>query len=224
MRKHIINGIINRLKKAYVYITAPIRRKKLNNIDFSIISNNCWGGDVYRYFGLPYSSPTVGLYFWADEYLKFVANLKHYFSCSLEFIDVKDSEHYEVLQSRGEESKIVGKLDDIEIVFLHYHSREEAKEKWERRKNRINYNNLIIKFSEMNGCTVDDLEEFDNLELPNSKKIMFVSECPCRWKCAVVYRYYINQGSLPQDIPHYRRYVDITHFINTGEIVRRENE
>lgn len=23
---------------------APIRRKKLNNTDFTIISNNCWGG------------------------------------------------------------------------------------------------------------------------------------------------------------------------------------
>lgn len=48
MKNKIANGIINRIKKTYITITAPIRRKKLNNTDFSIISNNCWGGDVYR--------------------------------------------------------------------------------------------------------------------------------------------------------------------------------
>ena len=41
---------------------ADNRRSKLNNTDFSIISNNCWGGSVYRHYGIPYLSPTVGLY------------------------------------------------------------------------------------------------------------------------------------------------------------------
>lgn len=44
----------------------------------------------------------------------------------------------------------IGKLDDIEVVFLHYKSEEEAYQKWNRRKKRINYNNLIFKFNDMN--------------------------------------------------------------------------
>ncbi|WP_113846262.1 DUF1919 domain-containing protein [Enterococcus durans] len=26
----------------------------------AIISNNCWGGHVYRYFGMKYLSPAIG--------------------------------------------------------------------------------------------------------------------------------------------------------------------
>ena len=57
---------------------ASVRRMKLNRADFTIISNNCWAGSVYRYFGLPYLSPTAGLYFFASDYIKFVSNLQHY--------------------------------------------------------------------------------------------------------------------------------------------------
>ena len=55
---------------------SAIKRKKLNNTDFSIISNNCWGGAVYRRYGLPYQSPTVGLYFFAEEYINLLSHLK----------------------------------------------------------------------------------------------------------------------------------------------------
>lgn len=39
------------------------RLKRLRSTDFTVISNNCWAGTVYRYFNLPYLSPTCGLYF-----------------------------------------------------------------------------------------------------------------------------------------------------------------
>lgn len=34
----------HKFKKITVPIMAGINRKKLNNCDFTIISNNCWGG------------------------------------------------------------------------------------------------------------------------------------------------------------------------------------
>ena len=46
-------------------------------------------------------------------------------------------------------SYLVGVLsngkDSIEIFFLHFHSEQEAREKWERRVQRINWNRLLIK-------------------------------------------------------------------------------
>lgn len=42
---------------------AKYRKKKLINSNFSIISNNCWGGMVYESYNLPKQSPTVGLFF-----------------------------------------------------------------------------------------------------------------------------------------------------------------
>ena len=37
---------------------------------FTIISNNCWAGLVYQHFGLPYNTPTAGLFFFAQDYLE----------------------------------------------------------------------------------------------------------------------------------------------------------
>ena len=62
------------------------RNRKLLDKDITIISNNCWGGHVYRYLGIKYLSPTVGLYFFANDYVKFCEDLKYYISQELKFI------------------------------------------------------------------------------------------------------------------------------------------
>ena len=36
---------------------ANVRNKKLKNKDFTIISNNCWGGMIYEVYGLQKTSP-----------------------------------------------------------------------------------------------------------------------------------------------------------------------
>lgn len=57
---------------------ANYRNKKLTNKDFTIISNNCWGGMLYESYNLPKQSPTVGLFFFAEDYIKFLKDLKKY--------------------------------------------------------------------------------------------------------------------------------------------------
>ena len=43
----------------------------------------------------------------------------------------------------------IGKLgNDVEIHFLHYKSETEAQEKWNRRLKRMNFNNILFKFSD----------------------------------------------------------------------------
>ena len=41
---------------------ADWRKKQLKSTDFTIISNNCWGGMIYESYNLPKESPTVGNY------------------------------------------------------------------------------------------------------------------------------------------------------------------
>ena len=80
----------------------------------------------------------------------------------------------------------IGILNDVEIVFLHYKSEEEAKEKWDRRKARINWDNIIFKFSNMNQCTEDCMKVF--AEFPYEHKILLnnrkqtVYPCEIYWK------------------------------------------
>ncbi|MDB1548174.1 DUF1919 domain-containing protein [Bifidobacterium adolescentis] len=164
---------------------ASARRKKLNRTDFTVISNNCWAGSVYRYFGLPYSSPTEGLYFFGSDYVKFVSDLRHYVDSKLEFIPAADSVHVKTLSRRNELDKVVARLDDIEIVFLHYPTPEEAEEKWKRRCGRINWNNVFIKFSQMNECSNQDLRDFDALNFPN--KLCFVAHPMPGFQSAVLF-------------------------------------
>lgn len=173
-------------------LLAKERRAKLNRTGFSIISNNCWAGSVYRRYGLPYASPTVGLYFFAGDYVRFVSRLRHYTSVPLEFVDARESRHAGELSEKGELGKPVGILDDIEVIFLHYATAMEAREKWERRCERINWDDVFIKFSQMNGCTYEDLHAFD--DLPHRNKLCFTASLRPEFACAVYFPGYSERG------------------------------
>ncbi len=136
-------------------IISPLRRIGLKNKTFTIISNNCWGGFIYDLFGLKYQTPTIGLYFSSSDYLKFIGNIKYYLD-------------QELVQDKGIlNCNVVGRLDDIKLFFLHYNSFEDAKRKWDKRKQRINFNNLLVKFNDQNGFTDNNLLTFLNLKYDN---------------------------------------------------------
>lgn len=89
-------------------------RKRLTNKDFTIISNNCWGGHVYQDLDLEYLTPFVGLYFHLPCYLKLLKNFEHYMNQQLTFTD---KSIYEKADSKREENYYpLGKLDDIECI------------------------------------------------------------------------------------------------------------
>lgn len=173
-------------------IRRAYNKKVIKSRDFTVISNNCWAGRLYQYLDMPYLSPTVGLYFFADDYIRFVKNLKYYMSLDLEFIKPEQSKYYEVLKIKNQLDKPIGALDDVEIVFLHYKTEEEAYEKWNRRKARINWDNLYIKFSKMNMCTESNLWEFDSL--PVKKKFMLIPEKSKQYNCSLYW-----SGSVAED-------------------------
>ncbi|HGS1459166.1 TPA: DUF1919 domain-containing protein, partial [Streptococcus pneumoniae] len=77
---------IKRTYKKIVYsITKSNMRKRLKNTDFSIISDNCWGGRVYEELGLPYRTPFIGLYIFSEDYVKLLKNFKKYMEYELTF-------------------------------------------------------------------------------------------------------------------------------------------
>lgn len=152
-------------------------RKKALKKPFTIISNNCWGGYIYRLFNMEYQSPTVGLFIMPDDYLKFINNLEYYINdCKLSFIEPDKSHNYDYLKNTPHFGEYpVGVLGDIEICFVHYASRKEAREKWNRRCKRINWNNLIIKFNDQNGCTKNHIDGFNRID-KYKKMVCFVAK------------------------------------------------
>lgn len=151
------------------FIQKKIACCKLKNKSFTIISNNCWAGFIYQKYGLKYLTPTIGLYFIGDDFVKFCSNIEYYLEQTLTFIPWESSRWYS--QIKNDRSYPVGKLDDIEVYFMHYNSEEEAYEKWERRKKRINRNKIIFKMSQREGCSKKEVEAF--MKLPYKNKICF---------------------------------------------------
>lgn len=169
----------NKIKNLFIHIKNAWdcwkERQHLVHTDFSIISNNCWGGAIYQRFGLKYTTPTVGLFIMDEDYIKFLENLQSYLTKELVFIQPKQSKYYSYLtaERHREITYPIAQLGDIEIFFMHYQSEKEAKEKWQRRKSRINYNRLLVKMSQRNSNSVEILQRFE--QLPYKNKICFTA-------------------------------------------------
>lgn len=145
-------------------------RKEVTDSKFTIISNNCFAGSIYQDLKIPYRTPTVGLFLYSDCYMRFVKDLKYYLS--LELIFIKNSK-YVSSDSNNNHYYPIGLLDDIEIHFLHYDNEEEATVKWNKRKERVNYDQLYFVFSDRDGFNKDNFCDFLDLDC---KKVLFTSQ------------------------------------------------
>lgn len=192
------------------------RSTKLLAKNPTIISNNCYAGITYEYLGIKFYSPTIGLYFFANEYIKFCSNLKYYVSQKVEFIEPENSRYYDELKRKHHDKSIIGKIDDVEIVFLHYKTKEEARKKWKKRCKRINYDCLILKFCDQNLCTYDNIKSFDNL--PYKNKFCFsVNEYP-EFDSVICFKNQHNKQEVERDYYVQHKYFDIISFINNIQL------
>lgn len=110
----------------------------------------------------------------AEEYIKFIYNFEHYLSIEdIKEIKIEDSKYKDYLlktQYKG----LIGKIGDLEVLFLHYNNIEEAIEKWNRRKKKINKEFIIFKFNDQNLCEYKHLKAFEEFSAKN--KICFTSK------------------------------------------------
>ena len=134
-------------------------RQRLNNKDFSLVSSNCNGALILHDLGIRFNSPFVNLWIRPKDFIRLCSNLKFYLASPVLFVTEEGIDYP------------VGLLRDIKIYFQHYHTQAEALEKWESRINRMNYDNVFFLFSDRDGCTYEDLLEFDRLDIKN--KIVF---------------------------------------------------
>ena len=125
---------------------------------------------------MKYNTPTLGLFFVYPDYIEFLSNLKYYLTeAKLSFTTQSRYQEYNELRDRWPFQYPIGVLDDkIEIHFLHYHSNNEAKTKWIRRSERINWDKLLIVGMDQNRCTENDIKAFDRLSYRD--KVFFSSK------------------------------------------------
>lgn len=140
-------------------------RDKLKNTDFSLLSSNCNGGVMCHDLGVQFRSQFVNLWMYCKDFVRYLSDLDYYNSIDeITFLSHEENGH----------DYPVGLIDGMKIFFVHYHSDEEAQQKWNERKKRINKDNLFVMMSEQNGCTMEDLEAFD--QLPFEHKVVFTKK------------------------------------------------
>lgn len=136
------------------YVFSKIRKPHpIIKKEISLISSDCLGGIILHEEQKRFLTPTINLYFNADDFVKFVLNLNYYLSIKPKPFPTK--EKYPVLL-----------LDDIKLFCVHYKSFEEAIEKWVERKKRIIDNNIVILMSDRNGFTDETYNNFLNIPYP----------------------------------------------------------
>lgn len=161
-----------------------LNRIGLRNKDFTIISDNCWGGLVYKHFAMEYGSPFANLFLFPPCYLELLQDFEKNVNLELHFIDPSASKYAETMKERNSLGTYpVGVLgESIELHLLHYRSEADAKLKWYKRRARINFDNIMFKFSDRDKPSPDFIKQFDALSLRN--KVCF-SDTPYPYKSVV---------------------------------------
>lgn len=195
----------------------------------SIISDDCWGGKIYNYLGLRFDSPFINFFINNDDFVKLVSNLKSYMSEPLK-LEQQETIIDMPIGSLGEGE------EKVYLYFNHAYSFEEAKVDFERRKRRLNMDNLFIKMQYGWGRYSKDVVcEYDRLSY--NKKIFF-APFEIGIKAEIVSDYFregYTRKNLretcciePRDFRGYIQNIDlmareynIIHMLITGEVVKR---
>ena len=160
--KQLFQGVC---RKIYGFFYDRSCRRRIRNTDFTIIAPNCYAGIMYHRLGMRFTSPTINCYFPVrKEYLEFCSNLKYYLE---QDIHIEFSDQYEGMFP-------VGNIDGIHIVFNHYKTCELAYEKWNKRKQLVNYDNLFFIFDDIADAEYEDLVKFNTI--PCRGKVIFTAK------------------------------------------------
>lgn len=206
---------IKLMRKLEVYIKGKINRLKINKDDFTIISNNCWGILMYKKFGLKYNSPFINLFLFADDYIKLLKRLSPESLQIIKFIDRKESKYIdEINKEKGWETFYpIGILsDNIEVHFLHYTSEEDALKKWNERCERINWDKLLVKFSDGYACKDEHIKDFDSLHFEH--KVCFTAKPFEELKSIVYIEKFAGQQYVVDEWKLFHKHYDIVSAIN----------
>lgn len=146
------------------HVIIPKNKARSKGItDVTLLCNNCLGGVIFHELGMKFFSPTINLWMYPSDFIKYCSNIHHYSNCQLKFVDFHKYFPYD-----NSEECPVALLDDIIVFFQHYKTEKEAREKWIERTKRINYDNIRCLLSERDGCTYEDLKAFSKLPYPKA--------------------------------------------------------
>jgi uncharacterized protein (DUF1919 family) len=161
-------------------------KKAISTDGFTIISQNCIGGVLYHDLGMQFLSPTINAFIPQPDFVRFVLNLRNYMECELDM--------------RWGETYPIGRLKDIEIHFMHYHTCQEAEDQWNRRKQRIKWDKIMVLSTDRDGF--DDSTFAEWKKIPYSKVLFTANEKYGTDADSVFFKEHSNSNTIPDLIPN----------------------
>ena len=136
----------------------------------TIISNNCTGGAVMHELGMEFKTPTILLQILPEDFPRFCKRLKDYLDYELvECTNFTPYEQGKLTKMFGGKPNIpIGLIGDVLVCFQHYETFEEAKRKWDERKDRVDYDHIGYIFHARGPEYQFEAEEFISMKLPNA--------------------------------------------------------
>lgn len=135
----------------------------------SILSCNCWGGILCHTLGMECLSPFKNLSVSARDMLHIASNLEDYMQEELIFsrwsVDPNSKQKYPIMYCKN-----------VEIHFNHDTNIDEALIKWNRRRKKINFNNVLVMIYTDEKKIVEDF-----IQLEGYRKICFVPSEMNKW-------------------------------------------
>lgn len=198
------------MKLVFAWCENLFNKWRLENKDFTIICATCAGGVITHKLGKKFLSPTVNLFFPEKDVPRLVRNLRWYMEQELILLQDESCPFPR------------GLCGDIPITFNHAKTFEEGKRIWDRRKKRINYDNIWVIGSD-NEMSYGDIVKFS--EMPCKGKIMFTAKEYPEFDFCLPFLEYKKEGKLSvgEYMSHhskvldrfiYERYFDYTSWLN----------
>ena len=171
--------------------------RQLQRSHLSILSVNCFGGIMSHMLALPFYTPFINLFLTNPDFIKFLEDPHTYLEKNLIYCKQE-------FDSKKTYDFPVATCGDILLRMMHYKTFEDSVENWEKRKARINWDNLFVTM-----WSIDEelLERFD--KLPYKKKVCFVP-----FKSDFNSAWYIN----PSIDKSTKRFVDKFNRIANGDV------
>ncbi len=149
--KRILDG-----RKIVEYVGFDLKRfLQIMESEISIFSDTCWGGMLYHSLGMRMNTVLVNTSVEPEDYLELLSNLSYYLSCPME----QYKERSALMPPIG----ILG--GKVKIMFNHYLNFQEGAAAWNRRLERINYNNLFIQMG--NFTNYEQVKQFSEISIKN---------------------------------------------------------
>ncbi len=161
LKRALIHVIMRITKKKYL---EDVQKRAANLGDFTIFSSDCLAGILYHDLKRKFLSPTINLWFEERDFLKFCDSPQYYLNCDLRFLSEADKEVPYPVGHLGEGGR------RIEIYFEHYQSDQECIKDWNKRKKRIDWENLYVVMSDLE-LSDEDIRKFYQIQA--KRKIMF---------------------------------------------------